>query len=428
MIYIVLDSNILHIDYKNKFFMKTLSFPEHVNNLIKMRRQGYFEDSVEILIPEVVVREIVRQRIEACESLVIEVDKMRRSIAGYGTIDLRITLEDYRKDASKQFLEWLEANDIKIIPVCEDVYFSQIVNDALERKPPFEGKEKQSDKGFKDVLIFYSMMSFAKKNKGTYYFWSKDNMFKGNTARDNFTYFKNETDCVLVICKNIDELVVHKDATPKEYIEKMDYRNVEKEYVWSKIQGQTFAKVLHSYPVMACQNEVANLINEDINSILSADKQYWIDLYETPGNELWEDCEGNLRGIVTINENGLLSIRFIGDVWLGGVINPNQIGRVYDLNTGCIMGLVQLLGKSEQEIIELVKQKQKEDSIREKNKYWEDFEPKYEAVDDIKFYVNQKGLFIYYDVYEASCGAAGNVEFKLMSKEELFEHIGRNDP
>lgn len=65
MIYIVLDSNILHIDYKNKFFMKTLSFPEHVNNLIKMKRQGYFGDSVEILIPEVVAREIVRQRVEA---------------------------------------------------------------------------------------------------------------------------------------------------------------------------------------------------------------------------------------------------------------------------------------------------------------------------------------------------------------------------
>lgn len=38
MIYIVLDSNILHIDYKNKFFMKSLSIPEHVNNLIKMKK------------------------------------------------------------------------------------------------------------------------------------------------------------------------------------------------------------------------------------------------------------------------------------------------------------------------------------------------------------------------------------------------------
>lgn len=124
MIYIVLDSNILHIDYKNKFFMKTLSFPEHVNNLIKMKRQGYFGDSVEILIPEVVAREIVRQRVEVCEGLVIEVDKMRRSIAGYGTIDFGITLDDYRKDADKQFLDWLATNDIRIIPVCEEVYFT----------------------------------------------------------------------------------------------------------------------------------------------------------------------------------------------------------------------------------------------------------------------------------------------------------------
>jgi len=405
--------------------MKTLSFSDHVGNLIKMKKQGYLGESVEILVPEVVVREITRQRLEAYEGLVIEVEKMRRSIAGYGTIDLGVNVEDYCKDIDKQFSEWLVLNDIKIIPMCEESYFSQIVDDALEKKPPFEGKEKQSDKGFKDVLIFYSMLSYAKKNSGRYYFWSKDNMFKGNIARDNFAYFKNETGCMLQICKTIEEVTTREGETSKEFIEKMDYKDVEKEYVWSKIQGLTFAKVFHSYPVMLCQNEVANLINEDINSILSADKQYWIDLYETSGNELWEDCEGNLRGIVTINEKGLLSIRFIGDVWLGGVINPNQIGRVYDLNTGCILGLVQILGKNEQEIIELVTRKQKEDSIREQNKYWEDFEPKYKSVDDIKFYVNQEGLFIYYDVYEAGCGAAGNVDFKLMSKEELFAHMGR---
>lgn len=425
MVYIVLDSNILHIDYKNKFFMQTLSFPEHVGNLIKMKKQGRFGDSVEILVPEVVVREIMRQRMEAYESLIIEVEKMRRSIAGYGTIGLRINVEDYRKDIHKQFSEWLTLNDIKIIPMCEESYFSQIVDDAIEKKPPFEGKEKQSDKGFKDVLIFYSMISFAKENHGTYYFWSKDNIFKGNNSRDNFIYFQNETSCTLKICKNIEDMIVREKESTKVFIEKMEYTNAEKEYEWFKIPGQTFAKVFHSRPVMLCKNEVANIINEDINSIFTRDKQYWIDLYETPGNELWEDCEGNLRGIVTIDEKGLLGIRFIGDVWLGGVINPNQIGRVYDLNTGCVLGLKQLLGKNEQEIIELVIQKQKEDSIREKNKYWEDFEPKYQTADDIKFYVNQHGLYIFFDVYEAGCGASGNVDFKLMSKEELFAHIGR---
>lgn len=425
MIYIVLDSNILHMDYKNRFFMKKLSFSEDVNNLMKMRRQGYFGDSVEILVPEVVVHEIARQRLEAYESLVVDVEKIRRSIAGYGVIDLGTSLDDYRKDVDKQFAEWMEENDIKVIPVCDESYFAQIVSDALEKKPPFEGREKQSDKGFKDVLIFYSMISFARKNIGKYYLWSKDNMFQGNATRDNLAYFNNETGSTLVVYKNIEDAVAHKGEKSKEYIEKMDYKDVEKEYEWSKVQGQVFATLRHLQPVMTSQNEVAKLINEDVRSIFSADKQYWIDLFKTPGNELWEECEGNLRGIVTINENGVLSIRFIGDIWLGGVINPVQIGRVYDLNTGCIMGLVQLLGKSEQEIIELVKAKQKEDSIREKDKYWDDFEPEYKSVDDIKFYVNQKGLFVFYEVYEAGCGAEGNVEFQLMSKEELFEHIKR---
>jgi len=425
MIYIVLDSNILYIDCKNNFLMDVLSFSDQVKNLLKMKSQGDLGDQVKILVPEVVIRELSKQRMEAYENVVTEVRKIRRSISGYGKVDFIINDEEYRKDVCKQFSEWLDRNDIDIIPTCDESYFNKIIDDALEKRPPFEGKEKKSDKGFKNVLIFYSIISYAKEHSGNYYIFTNDTIFNGNGSRNNFDYFKKETGCILEIVKKLEDIIIREKEEPKEFIEKIEYKNVEREYVLKKTHSHTFATVFHYRPVILGQNKIVNIINEDIDSIFLSDKNYWLDLYDSKDTDLYEDCEGNLRGIVTINEKGLLCIRFMGDIWLGGVVNPNQIGRVYDLNTGCILGLPQLLKMSDRDIISLVIEKQKEDYNRNENKYWDDFEPKYESVDDIKFYVNSKGVHVFFDVYEAGCGDAGNIDFLLMDIGQLLDNMRR---
>ena len=125
------------------------------------------------------------------------------------------------------------------------------MNDAIEKKPPFEGKEKQSDKGFKDVLIFYSMISYAKKNKGKYYFWSKDNMFKGNTARDNFVYFKKETDCTLVVMMEMYMLNRNKDSIylyiDDYWLTSLQLHGNLKQYPEGAIQQLSAGNLYHSF-------------------------------------------------------------------------------------------------------------------------------------------------------------------------------------
>ena len=427
MIYIILDSNMLHIDYKNNFIMNKLFFSESVNDLIKRKKQGRFDEAVRILVPEVVLREIKRQRIEAYEKFVLDVEKVQRSIAGYGKVELRTNKEEYRRTIDLQFSNWLEVNEVQILPICEETYFYQIVNDAIEKLPPFEGKEKQSDKGFKDVLIFYSIISYAKVNAGNYFFWTNDNMFTRNEARDNFTFFETETGCRLKVIKRIDEMLTMKEKTSKEKlskeIDRVEYRYKEKEYVWKNNIASIFATVTHSYPIIVSPKEIADIVNEDINNIILDDRKYWEDLYKSSEDGLFEDCEGNLKVIVTYNENSLLCIRFMGDLYLGGVVNPTQIGRAYNLSTGDVLGLTQLLGKTENEIIKLAIQKFEEDKQSEPDKYWDDFEPKFKREDDINFYVNKDGIFVFFEVYDAGCGAEGNIEFKLADMDEILVNI-----
>lgn len=42
--------------------------------------------------------------------------------------------------------------------------FESIVNRAFSKLPPFEGKDKKSDKGFKDAFVWESVLEFALKH------------------------------------------------------------------------------------------------------------------------------------------------------------------------------------------------------------------------------------------------------------------------
>lgn len=43
--------------------------------------------------------------------------------------------------------------------------FDSIVDRAFEKKPPFEGKDKKSDKGFKDALLWESIFEFVSSHQ-----------------------------------------------------------------------------------------------------------------------------------------------------------------------------------------------------------------------------------------------------------------------
>ena len=53
------------------------------------------------------------------------------------------------------------------------MYWNRIIDKAIRKEAPFEGMEGKADKGFKDTLIFFSMIDYARKNKGSYYFVQK---------------------------------------------------------------------------------------------------------------------------------------------------------------------------------------------------------------------------------------------------------------
>ena len=65
--------------------------------------------------------------------------------------------------------------------------FNNIISRAIKKEPPFEGKEKHSDKGFKDVLIWESIKEYKEKHiNDIIVFYCNDNLLASNALRKEF--------------------------------------------------------------------------------------------------------------------------------------------------------------------------------------------------------------------------------------------------
>ena len=133
------------------------------------------------------------------------------------------------------------------------------------------------------------------------------------------------------------------------------------------------------------------------------------------------ECAGQMGYEVMYNQDGILSFLFKGEIYLGGAHeNPSQLGRVYNLSTGETLNLCKLLGENDVQVMQRLNEKWKLDKeIRGNDVSWDNFEPNYKSIEDINFYLDKKGVHVFFDVYEAACYAEGFVEFILADISEL---------
>ena len=125
--------------------------------------------------------------------------------------------------------------------------YGSIINRAINKTPPFEGINKQSDKGFKDAVLWESILSFKKQNKReNVILYSNDKMFN-NSLKDEYMMEFNEH---LQIVKSEEEL--------RKYLSKLvDNKGVtfEKETdTYRKIRSYLLKiKLGRSAPSLGCQ-------------------------------------------------------------------------------------------------------------------------------------------------------------------------------
>ena len=227
--WLIFDTNVLFQAYEKKADFTSFSFNATFENVINMVNKLDIYNQVTIATPSVVWNEMKKQIIEKHDELLLSYKSTiskklfpEYSIQENPSIDypdyIKTKIEEYKKEISEGL------NEVTDIPIASNNRFESIINRAFSKLPPFEGKDKKSDKGFKDALLWEGILEFALKHpKSKIIYYSKDTAF-GEFLLKEFT--ENVADSSLFICKNEYEVKMQLEKWAKE-IDKYSYQPIE---------------------------------------------------------------------------------------------------------------------------------------------------------------------------------------------------------
>lgn len=184
---IILDTNSLFVRRYNNY--KEL---QYINNIKKLMDDIFvFNNSIENIViglPVIVAKELKKQQVDAYNK---QIDTIK---------DIKFPCFEVKEKLNYgMFLDELFDNEIqKLVSYKSKILFKLIdcpespdvlkktIKRAIDKKPPFEGKEKQSDKGFKDVMIWESLIKYKKDNPlQSIILISNDNVFVSDTKKED---------------------------------------------------------------------------------------------------------------------------------------------------------------------------------------------------------------------------------------------------
>lgn len=420
MIYIVPDSNFLHISFDKS---KTTSYSRFYLNqpfeeLISLRDLDTCNDIVQVLLPEMVLRELVEQKTTQYEKDIVE----------YNMLALRLdkpkeefeSAISYRNEAMKQAKEFLYAKSVNLIPICDTKYWSRIIDKAIRKEAPFEGTEGKTDKGFKDTVIFFSMIEYARENKGSYYLVSKDGIFGGKVKNGSVNRLHQEffdwSGSSFHVVADIDELkrrIVRKE--PEQILKKLDYIMEAEEIRIDQDLAKIPIEIKLEIPIFSEDNVVGVMINEEVTSKMQRFMKSWYEYsMEKDPNEADMVYEGSFIVEVTHNNKNKISLRFLEYQFVGGVHGGSVIyAYTYDLKEGKQLALTEVLKMDEGSILMLVNQCINNDiKSSEAGKYFEE-KVDIKDIENIEFYILDGEVHIVFNEYELGPYASGIIDLIL---------------
>lgn len=250
MIYIILDTNILHIrnfnDYYN--FELNTSYTD-LQGKIELRD---LSSSFKILIPDLVFKELQKQKLKHYEDDSSLLNSLKEKFSNFQDIHFDLpSNNNYDEFLEQRISEFKTRNSIETIKTTnEEKNFARIIDKAINKNPPFEGNEKQSDKGFKDALIWESILNYAQNNPGEYYFYTRDKGFQNKLIPEFMDLTTNSTMTFIDEKKKniLNELI---DTLSDEKISNERFRKVNNEItkILPELKENLKEKVFNSFSV-----------------------------------------------------------------------------------------------------------------------------------------------------------------------------------
>jgi hypothetical protein len=170
---IVFDTNVLYVPYKDRADFTQFYFNSTFKNIVDKVEELDLYDNVKVGVPAVVWEEMIKQKCESyyekIKDIKTKTDKFQFPFHKFVQIEAE---EEYKEFLNKQmafYRENLGKRLVKLIDIelPSSSRFESIVKRAFEKRPPFTGNNGSSDKGFKDALLWESILEFKDANKVT---------------------------------------------------------------------------------------------------------------------------------------------------------------------------------------------------------------------------------------------------------------------
>ena len=143
--------------FDTNFIIQTKALNEVIQNL---------SDRFSVYVTQVSVEERIAQECRRVISRYRELDVLKEKFDGIATITITKPCEKeqetYRNGMQRKYNDTFKDH---LIPFAKDAdMFSAVLERAYNKKPPFLSEDNASDKGFKDALIWESILLFFKDN------------------------------------------------------------------------------------------------------------------------------------------------------------------------------------------------------------------------------------------------------------------------
>ncbi len=238
---LVFDTNALFKNYERCPDFTEFSFNGTFDHFVQKIEGLDIYDLVSIAVPQIVWKEMRKQNISGYNKKVEEFEKYIK--------DHKFPFHSYQIDNTKKYSDYLDQqitdfkNSLKNRPInIEELNFPsdrcyiKLINRAYEKRPPFEGKDKSSDKGFKDALLWESILEYKVDNPNTnIILYTNDHMFNDEIKKEYTELFSGQEILIVgsetenILNAKLDQIAKEKDITypiskySEEYLELKEY-------------------------------------------------------------------------------------------------------------------------------------------------------------------------------------------------------------
>jgi hypothetical protein len=228
-ILIVFDTNkLLQNDSKNTYFSDFNLGGDYAVLTTQFIPKYLISGSIDVYITKLSVEEIKQQKIEKVKA---KFDSLKKAHSKFNEDYLMIKhflkkntfhqpepIKKYKLLIKNSFDKWLKKQKIKIIPFPKNSQFKKIITKAINRQAPFLRVKRKdggdTDKGFKDVILWHSILDFTDLDKyNEVILFSEDGGFNldcktefEDTKKIKFCIVKTFTDLLEQISNSLDEV------------------------------------------------------------------------------------------------------------------------------------------------------------------------------------------------------------------------------